>query len=170
MDKTFSSIVKTIAPFAETLATALGSPIAGAAVKVIADSLGCGNKPDQIVEAVKSIDTDAILKLKQADQEFKEKMVQFGIDLEKIAADDRDSARKREIATGDWTPRVLAGLIVVCYFIVQYFLLTHVIPAEMGNIVMRSLGVLDTSLGLVLGYYFGSSAGSAEKNKLLADK
>jgi len=32
---------------------------------------------------------------------------------------------------------------------------------------MRSLGTIDMALGLVLGYYFGSSAGSDKKNELI---
>jgi hypothetical protein len=51
---------------------------------------------------------------------------------------------------------------------VQGFLLTHVIDGTMRELIARVLGTLDSALMLVLSYYFGSSAGSAEKNQIMA--
>lgn len=53
---------------------------------------------------------------------------------------------------------LLAIVIVGLYGIVQWHLLTNSIPQDMREIVMRALGTLDASVGLVLGFYFGSSA------------
>ena len=68
---TFSDIARTIAPFAETLATAFGSPIAGAAVHVVAEALGCDKKPVAVLTAISAASPDELLKLRQADAEFK---------------------------------------------------------------------------------------------------
>jgi hypothetical protein len=38
----------------------------------------------------------------------------------------------------------------------------------MRELIARVLGTLDSALMLVLSYYFGSSAGSAEKNQIMA--
>ena len=40
--------------------------------------------------------------------------------------------------------------------------MSHIVPTEMREIVLRSMGALD--MGLVLGYYFGYSAGSVRKD------
>jgi hypothetical protein len=69
-----------------------------------------------------------------------------------------------EVDTKSWTPPVLAALIVGGYIAVQWFLLTHVVAPEMREIVKRSLGMLDAALGLVLGFYFGSSSSSRAKD------
>ena len=91
-------------------------------------------------------------------------------ELERIAYQDRDSARTREVKTGDsWTPRALAGIVILGWFALQWFLLTHLIPQEMREIVLRGLGTLDMAVGLVLGYYFGSSVGSAGKDQTIRD-
>jgi hypothetical protein len=45
-------------------------------------------------------------------------------DMEALAAADRADARQREIKTGDkWTPRVLAGSMVLAWFSIEGFLL-----------------------------------------------
>lgn len=164
----WKKIVGTVAP---TLATALGGPLAGIAVKTIATQvLG---KPDategEVEAAVLGADPQTLLKLKEVEYEFKTTMVNAGIKLEEIAASDRANARDREVKTGDhWTPRILASLMIVGWFTIQWFLLKHVIPAEMREIIMRTLGTLDMALGLVLGYYFGSSASGKVKDETIA--
>ena len=50
--------------------------------------------------------------LKKSDEAFKIQMKELEIDVEKIHADDRDSARKRQMALGDHTPTVLAILTI----------------------------------------------------------
>jgi len=100
----------------------------------------------------------------QFEQKMAELEASMRLSLEKIAADDRDSARKREIATGDSTNRVLAYLIITVFGAAQYMVFTHSFPAEQMVMVARVLGTIDMALGLVLGYYFGSSAGSRIKD------
>lgn len=78
---------------------------------------------------------------------------------------DRASARQREMAVKDYTPSGLAFVVTVAYGFIQYYLLTHIIAAEMREIIMRTLGTLDMALGMVLGYYFGSSLGSRIKDE-----
>lgn len=103
----------------------------------------------------------------QFEQRMAELQATTRLQLEKIAADDRDSARKREVETGDSTNRILAYLIVVVFGAAQYAVFTHNFPPEQAIMVARVLGTIDMALGLVLGYYFGSSAGSARKDDLL---
>lgn len=167
-DFDWKKLVSSVAP---TIATALGGPLAGVAVQTLSTALL--GKPDgkesEIAAALTSGGTDALLKLKQADNEFAEKMKSLDIDFEKLAVQDRASARDREIKTGDsWTPRILATVILVGYFYIQWFLLHSVINDDMREIVMRSLGTVDMAVGLVLGYYFGSSAGSARKDDTIS--
>jgi hypothetical protein len=163
--------VATIAPgIATALAPELG--LAGVAIRAVGQAFGLQDAAEpQVAAAVANASPQDLLALKQADQQFRKDMAALGIDLERIAAEDRASARDREIKTGDsWTPRILAAVVVLGYLAVQWYILAHVVPQEMREIVLRSMGTLDMALGLVLGYYFGSSAGSAEKNRLLEQK
>jgi hypothetical protein len=108
------------------------------------------------------------LALKNAEQDFAVRMRELDIDLERIANEDRNSARNREIKTKDWTPKVLAGLITGGYFGVLFYMLQFGLPTTGGSEAMLvMLGTLGTAWGGVVAYYFGSSAGSKEKTEAM---
>lgn len=154
--KTFGPLIGSVAP---TIATALGGPVAGMAVKAISNALfGHGDaSQDEIQAALANPTADQLSALKKIDADFRVQMKELDVDLEKIAAADRDSARNMAIMTHDWTPRILAIVVVVAWGIVQWFLLHNVIDQSMRELVARVLGTLDGALMLVLSYYFGSA-------------
>lgn len=160
---------KTLAAVAPALATALGGPLAGVATKAISDAvLG---RPDgdeaEIAAAIQTGGADLLLKLKEADQSFAVEMGKLGIDLEKVHAGDRDSARRRQIELKDKTPPIMAYLITVGFFGVLAYMLVKGVPEQGGEALFVMLGSLGTAWIQCVTYYFGSSAGSAEKNRLL---
>lgn len=163
-------------PFLSIAATTFGGPIGAMGASVLGAALGKEIKPEALEsELTKLAGTEeGMLKAQQAEADFKIQMQKAGYahveELERVAAADRDSARQREIKTGDsWTPRTIAGIFVAGWFTVQWFILTHIIANEMRDVVMRTLGTLDMGLGLILGYYFGSSSGSARKDEIIAN-
>lgn len=168
MNDTWKNILSAVCP---SIATALGGPLAGIATKALADKLlGNPNASQQEIEAaVQGMKPEDMVRLRQIDADFKKSMIEAGIKLEEIAAGDRDSARQREIKTGDnWTPRGLAILVVCGYMFVQWFLLNHVIDGTMRELIARVLGTLDGALMVVLSFYFGSSAASKQKDDVIS--
>lgn len=166
LSDTFKALIGKVAPFAPTIATALGGPGAGAAVSALsAIVLGRSDgTADEVAQALQTAPPEVFAKIRAADQ-------QFELDRQRIAADDRKSARQREVDAHDsWTPRILAGLVVVGAFVGEGYAMTHVIPPGSEMLVGRVLGTLDGALMLVLAYYFGSSAGSAAKNAIFGNK
>lgn len=161
--KTAGDILASIAP---TVATALGGPFAGLATQKLISALGLApdTSSETVMQAVAGATPEQLLALKEAERTFLLEMKKLDIDIMKLQVGDTASARQREIATADWTPRVIASLIIGLYIVVQWYLLGHVIDSTMREIVLRSLGTLDAALGLVLGYYFGSSYGSHTKD------
>jgi len=154
--KTFGPLIGSVAP---TIATALGGPVAGMAVKALSGAL-FGHEDataDDIKTALANPTADQLAALKKIDADFKVQMKTLDIDLERIAASDRDSARNMAIMTHDLTPRILALIVVAAWGIVQWFLLHNVIDPSMRELVARVLGTLDGALMLVLSYYFGSA-------------
>ena len=168
----WKKLVRTVAP---GLATALGGPLAGAAVQTISQAvLG---KPDgteeEVATAVVSGGTDALLKIKEADNAFTVKMKELGVDIEKVHQADRDSARNREVRTGDvWTPRVLAATIVGGFLAMVAAVLlgkvTGITDPIAAGMIGTLIGYVSAKADQVVSYYFGSSAGSAAKTDLLA--
>ena len=163
----WKAIVGSIAP---TLATAFGGPYAGMAVKAIASKmLGNPDATDAEIEAAISGASPAdLLKLKEVDNQFKLDMEALGVDLEKIAAGDRDSARNREMVLKDNAPKILAAVIVVGFFGTLATIAFATIPAPAMPAVNILLGSLTALLIQVGNYYFGSSAGSARKTEVMA--
>lgn len=160
--------LKTIAP---ALATALGSPVAGLAVSFIADKLGVQDKTVKAVTDAldgQKMTPDQLTQIKLAEIEFNKFLQDKGIKLEEMAANDRDSARRREESVKDRTPAVLAGFITAGFFGVLAYLLVYGKPADGGDALMVMLGSLGTAWISVVAYYFGSSSGSAVKTDALA--
>ena len=145
------SLVKGIAP---SIATALGSPLAGMAVSALAERFGVENQVEAVTKAIKA-DPEAAMKLKQLE-----------LDKFKAVLADKDSARNREatIATSEKAPLInklvsplLAIIVVVAWVGIQYTLLNTTVPQEMRELVARVLGTLDGALMVILSYYFGAS-------------
>ncbi len=87
--------------------------------------------------------------------------------LEKIDAEDRASARQREIAVRDKTPMLLALGITLGFFGILSWMLVHGVGAGNEPLYIM-LGSLGTGFTMVLAYYFGSSSGSDQKNAMLS--
>jgi hypothetical protein len=161
-------VVQAVAP---TIASALGGPLAGLAVQALGNAL-LGKPAASAAEvntALASATPDQLLALKREEDAFKQHMADLDVDLVRIAAADRDSARQRESRSGDsLTPRILAATITLGFFAVLGGVLTHGTPANGGDAVMIILGSLTSGWVAVVSYYFGSSAGSAAKTDHLA--
>lgn len=164
----WKSIIGSVAP---TLATALGGPMAGMAVKAIAGSvLGDESASEKDIEkAIVNASPDTLLKLKEADQQFEERMMELGVDLERIAADDRASARDMQKSNKDRAVPILAGLTVAGFFGVVGWVLSGKVSLE-STLLGFVLGQVSAKAEQVYNFYFGSSAGSKEKTKALASK
>lgn len=163
---TWKKIVQNVAP---ALATALGGPFAGIAVRELGKGL-LGNEAAaeaEVAAAIESGGADAIVKLKQLDQDFAKEMARIGIDLEKLAVQDRADARARQVAMKDWVPSALAIAVVIAFFVLLFLMLNYTIPEPNRDAVNLLLGMLAGSLTSVMTYYFGSSAGSRAKDEVL---
>ncbi len=160
------NLVKTVAP---SLATAVGGPLAGMATRAISDALL--GKPDgtedELIDAASKASPDQLLALKKAEQDFAVRMRELEIDLQRIDAADRNSAREREVKTGDWTPRALAGAVTLGFFGVLGYMIAYGLPSQGGEALLVMLGTLGTAWGGIVSYYFGSSAGSKEKSEAM---
>lgn len=170
LGQTAKSVLATVAPL---LGTALGGPFGGMAGMMLAKALGTKD-PKEMEAAITSTDPDILLKLKQADNDFKVQMQTLEISEEKLSFDDRASARGREIAVKDRIPAILAITVTVGFFSTLAVMIFHGVPTTGAEAFLVMLGSLGTAWAGIMGYYFGSSAGSAAKtdaiNKVISQK
>lgn len=163
----WESILGAVAP---ALATALGGPLAGTAASILGASLlGKSDASEaEVAEVIASGHPDTLARLREIDAQFKTRMEELGIDLERINQADRASARERETKLQDWTPRILATLVTLGFFGTLAWIITAGLPPTGGEAVLIMLGSLGTAWTQIVAYYYGSSAGSAEKNQMIA--
>lgn len=171
----WDSVKPFVGKFAPIIGAALGGPLGGAAGALLSSALGTKDAdPKSIEQAIKSgtLTGDQILALKQAEDQFALQMKQLDInsveDMEKLAIQDRDSARNREIQVRDWTPRLLAYGVTLGFFGLLAFLLRHELPPSSKDVINLMLGSLGTAWLSIVTYYFGSSAGSARKTEMMS--
>ena len=164
--KQFGPLLGQVAP---TIATALGGPLAGIAVKTLSSVLlGHENgSEDDVSAAIAGATPDQLAALKKIDADFKAHMKELDIDLERIAAGDRDSARQMQRDTKDWVPKVLAVVITLGFFGILIWMLLNGMPKTGTEALLMMLGALGTAWTGVVNFYYGSSAGSKQKTDAL---
>lgn len=161
-------------PWIGAAATGNVPALVGMAAQAVGEALGTDVKAsgDAIAAAVAGATPEQIAALKRADNEFAVKMKELEFtsvaDLEKIAASDRDSARRMAVETKSKTPQILGVVIVTAWVLVTAVLLFTVVDEGMREMIGRVLGTLDAALMLVLSYFYGSTSGSARKTELLS--
>lgn len=164
--KTFGPLIGSVAP---TIATALGGPVAGMAVKAISGALfgHDGASKDDIMTALANPTGDQLAALKKIDADFAVQMKALDIDLERIAAGDRASARDMQKETKDWIPRALAVSVTVGFFAILLYMLIYGLPTTGNEALLLLLGALQTAWGGIIAFYFGSSSGSQKKDQMI---
>lgn len=161
-------VLRTVAP---TIALAVGGPFGPLAATVLSKVLGTPPGDAKAAEAsLLTATPDQLLALKKAEDDFQVQMRTLGIAEEKLAYDDTASARSREIAVKDNTPKIIAYLVITLVLVAEGSMFFVGQPKGIDGVVLgRILGTLDAALMLVLGYYYGSSAGSAKKDSTISD-
>ena len=150
---------------APSIATALGGPLAGLAVSAISKALNIDEKDVQSTIESGKLSADQLASLKQAEIELQAKAQELGLNFEKLATDDRKSARDMQTATKSIIPAVLAIGVTVGFFAILIGLMTDNVTKSDALLLM--LGSLGTAWTAIVSFYFGSSAHSEKQTEML---
>ena len=163
---------RAVAKTAPKIARELGGPLAGAAVEALSRAIfGKDAVPEEaLAEAVETATADQIIALRRADHDFQVALRQAAVEELRIDAADRASARERQAKMDDWTPSVLGALIIAGFFLTLAVMVARRLPDGAETEFSIMLGALATMTAAVVNYFFGSSAGSREKTKLLSQQ
>lgn len=183
MDLDWKSIAGTVAPLAPklgaVLGTGLGGPIGGVigglAGNALASIFGVEETPEAVGKAI-ATDPDAVTKIQQLEAERGEEIrAQAQVQIQRlteetkrfrIEADDTERARRFNLdlaATNSplsWGSSILATVFTVAFFVVLAIVLTNSDTIKDNPVLLILLGTLTAGMGQILGYFFGSSAGS----------
>jgi hypothetical protein len=154
-----------ISQLAPTIASALGGPLAGMAVEVIANKLGV--HPDDAEAMLKAgkLSGDQVASIQAAEIELKAKAQSMNLDFASLENQDRASARFMQTETKSWIPAVLAIGVTLGFFGILFGLMSGRVTA--GPEIEIMLGSLGTAWTGIIAFYFGSSASSQKKDELL---
>jgi hypothetical protein len=158
--------LKQIAP---TVATALGGPLAGMAVSAISKAIGVDEDKVQDMISSNKLNADQVAQLKLAEIELAKQAQELGLNFEKLAVDDRKSAREMQATTRSMMPPILASAVTVGFFGIVVMMFFNQVDSNNPAILMM-LGSLGTAWTGIIAYYFGSSAGSQAKTEMMAKK
>ena len=156
------SWIESIAP---TIASCLGGPLAGLAVEAVSKAIGVD--PSSVQDTINSgkLSAEQIASIQAAEIQLKAKAQEMNLDFEQLAVQDRKSARDMQTTTRSWIPPVLAVGVTGGFFGILFGLMYGQIQhAPQIDIMLGSLGTAWTG---IIGFYFGSSASSQNKDTLL---
>lgn len=164
-----SQVLNLLGSVAPVLASAIGGPFAGVAVRAICSAIGlpADSKPDAVSAALMTAGPEQLLALKKADNDFATAMKALDVDFAKLSHADAADARQRQVAVHDSTPAILAYGLTLGFFGLASLMIFHVLPAENAAPVNIMLGALATGWMASIGYFFGSTYGSKTKDAML---
>lgn len=159
--------LKQVAP---TIATALGGPLAGMAVSAISKAIGVD--PDKVEDLISTnkLTADQVAQIKIAEIELQKQAQELGLNFEKLAVDDRKSAREMQATTRSWVPPLLAAAVTIGFFTILGGMMFNKMSVADNTALTMMLGSLGTAWTGIIAYYFGSSAGSQAKTEMMVKK
>lgn len=159
----WKSIIGTVAP---TIATALGGPMAGAAVKFLGSQfLGDENASEEkVADFVRQANPETLMQIKQADQEFAIQMERLGVDVFKLEVEDKKDARLQHKDSHMPSAMTVMLTIMMSSIIAALFL----VPVQEGakEVLFMLLGIAVKEWANSLHYWYGTTRGSSDKNKM----
>jgi hypothetical protein len=152
----------------------LGGSLGEKAGEIAASVLGCEPTPEAIDQAIQ--DPEKLIQLKKYEMDHKVELEKLQLQEAGIYIKDVQNARQREVnitqATGkrDIHMVILAWVIVSGFFVLLGFLAFKGIPEINRDLMNLAVGALLGCFSTVVGYYFGSSKSSSDKNAIIATK
>ncbi len=164
------AFIERIAP---TIASAVGTPVAGMAVSAIESALGItggDGSTDKIEQAIVNgqLTGEQIAGLKKADQDFQAKMKALDVDLERMQLQDVEGARQMQVAKPSPVPAVLSIIITLGFLGILSAMLAGVDVTE-NQAFLILIGSLGAGYTQVLNFWLGSTRHSQSTASINAE-
>ena len=132
--------------------------MAGMAVKMAAQKLGVPDATANEIEDIIEREPEKAVLLKEADNDFKDRIKEMEIDLESFKTEVEDRQHARETFKNDWTPKVFGILALLLYG--AYVMAVTIMPHDQNDetIISLVLGQLSGILGTMAAFWFSGSS------------
>ena len=160
---------KVIGSLAPTIGTMLGGPLAGGAMKALADGLLGEDVPEDKLEqelekAITNASPETLARIKEIDANYKLEIERLKLKPEELVYSDKHSARDMQKENKSNVPALLAFLLTFGFFGCLTALFYVEIPEANKPIVYSMLGMLGTVWLGAMQFWHGTTKGSADKN------
>jgi len=105
---------------APTIAAALGGQLGSLAYEVVAKTMGISQGDAEKMLTSGKLTADQLAQVQQAEIALKTKAMELNIDFEKLAVQDRGSARLMQTSTQSWIPAFLSVGITLGFFLLLF--------------------------------------------------
>ena len=161
-------LLKQLAP---TVASAFLGPLGGMAVTALGSILGLSDATTKgVADAFRDgkLSPEQLTQIKALEIDFQAKEKELGFRFAELEFKDRDSARKLQSDTKSITPSILSYCITGGFFgVLTYMLFDPNMLASPPLLIM--LGSLGTAWASVVGFWFGTTHNSGQKDILLSN-
>lgn len=171
-DFDWKKIVGTVAP---AVASAFGTPAMGVAVAALSNVIfgRVDASAEDVAGAIANgqLTGEQLVAIRQADNDFKVKMGQMGLDLQKLELDteqaylkDVQDARARQVATKDYMPQVIFFILLSVYVLEVCLFFFGQMPSDefVRALMTRAFSTVEIGLTGAIAYFIGSSRGSKQ--------
>lgn len=168
--------VKKLAWTGATLASGMPGPV-GVVAKAVGAIIGKDldpSKPDEVTQAINGATPEQMIELQKFELAHAETMQAAGfknaLDMLQVDVEDRKDARARQVALKDtiFLP-CLATFVVAAAVFIFWLVITGRATSKDAVIVGAVLGYIAGMGNQVVNFFFGSSAGSQAKDKMLLE-
>ena len=163
-----------VASLAPTIAGILEGPLYGLGISTLSVALlkRADGQEDEVVEALRTLTPEVVEAVRQAEVQLQERVQALGVDLASLQ---NSSARgpgevaglEQTQSSSEKTPRLLAIVVLAGFFVSVAYVFLGSIQPEVAGVAGTLIGYVSAKADTVVAYYFGSSAGSAEKNQMI---
>jgi len=166
LGKVAKQLLGSVAP---TVARAIGGPFGGLAASVLESAFGTDDTT-AIEKQLATGNPEALLKLKQAEQDMLVRMRELDIREDQLYIEDTKDARLLAREQGTTPQLILTALFLAIYaallwiFFTMEFELNDWQRGQVGILI----GVVTAAVGQVINFWFGTSKGSKDKQSLMA--
>jgi len=177
----WSTIGSLVGQAAPTIGSLLGGliPFPGGQVlgqvagKIVAEALGVPPTPDAVKTAIETGDPAAVqAKLSEAEARMKAEVEKFKLQLEDVQDARATGVAYAKMNSGiQWAPSLVSIIVTVGFFGTLWILLKGGVNFNdtVGQVLLLLIGAIIAYMNQVVNYWLGSSAGSANKDVLLAN-